>query len=729
MSYADARFRAVEVVATRMPRRNDFYGSDEGPKDLEEVFGCHTFDDAAMRKYLSKGVYEQLQRVILEPAVQLDRETANAVAHAMKEWAMEWGATHFCHWFQPLTGSTAEKHDSFLDTLEGQPMARFSGAQLLQGEPDASSFPSGGMRATFEARGYTGWDPSSPAFLLEGPGGVTLTIPSVFVSYHGEVLDKKTPLLRATDAIDRTGKELLGLFGKQPARVFPTCGSEQEYFLVDRALAALRPDFSIAHRTVVGAPPPKGQELEDQYFGSIPERVIAFMQELDYELYRLGIPAKTRHNEVAPSQFEIAPIFEEANLSADHNQLLMATMKRIAARHDFVVNVHEKPFAGVNGSGKHLNWSIGTSEGENLLEPGDTPQENIQFMVVLSAVLRAVHHRAALLRASIGTSGNDHRLGANEAPPAILSVFLGGQLSALLDSIAAGKALTSEGRKEIHLGVSRLPSIARDTTDRNRTSPFAFTGNKFEFRALGASMSISGPAAILSAAVAEALTAATAHIKGQMEEGKELKDAALATVTAFVKESTPIRFEGDNYTEEWVKEAARRGLPNLRTAPEALDQLVTAEAKGFFTSMGVLSEVEVDAVYHVEIDRYVKQVTIEGSLLSEIGRTQILPAATAYAADLASQVRALRELEMVSETPTALREISGAIQRLSEGLGTLDKGLEEAASADERDAAGRLQAMLVGVMAEVREACDTLERHVADAYWPLPKYREMLFPN
>jgi glutamine synthetase len=729
MSYAEARFRAVEKASERLPVENIFFAGETGAQTMEELFGSYTFNEVAMRKYLSKAVSRRLQGIISDPQVHLDDETASAVAHGMKEWALDRGATHFCHWFQPLTGATAEKHDSFLDMDGGQALARFSGSQLLQGEPDASSFPSGGMRATFEARGYTGWDPSSPAFLLEGPGGLTLTIPSVFVSYHGEVLGKKTPLLRASDAVDGVGRDLLKLFGKSPKRVFPTVGAEQEYFLVDRSLAALRPDLSISQRTVLGAPPPKGQELEDQYFGSIPERAISFMQELDYELYRLGIPAKTRHNEVAPSQFEIAPIFEEANLAADHNQLLMATMKRLATRHDFVVCTHEKPFAGINGSGKHLNWSLSTNEGENLLEPGKTPEENIQFLVVLASVLKAVYGRANLLRASIASSGNDHRLGANEAPPAILSVFLGSELAGLLDAISEGKALTSEGRSEISLGVHRLPKISKDTTDRNRTSPFAFTGNKFEFRALGGSASISGPATILSAAFAESLREAVRHIQGQLDEGKDLKEAAMTTVTQFVKESNPVRFEGDNYSADWLKMAEERGLPHLHSTPEALDQYATDESKEFFSRMGIFNEAELDTVYHVELDRYVKQLAIEAALLEDMARTQILPAATSYAGQLAGEVKAMRDAEVFSGSHAPLQAIVEGICSLRDDLNRLSSERKEAEAASLRESAGRLQSMLVGVMAEVRASCDFLEAHVADAFWPIPKYREMLFPG
>ncbi len=730
MTHSDARRHAQRTVGARQPRTVRPYAAQGGQLDLDQVYGSHTFGAKAQDEFLSEPVRAKLRKIIRGSA-RLDRETADAVAHGMKEWALEKGATHFCHWFQPLTGSTAEKHDAFLTfSGEGKPIARFSGGQLVQGEPDASSFPSGGMRATFEARGYTGWDPSSPAFLMEGPGGLTLCIPSVFVSYHGQVLDRKTPLLRASEAADKAGRALLKLFGKTPERVYPTAGPEQEYFLIDRALVALRPDLAIAHRTVVGAEPPKGQQLEDQYFGHIPDRVIAFMAELDYELYRLGIPAKTRHNEVAPSQFEMAPIFEEANLAADHNQLMMATMRKVARRHDFEIVLHEKPFQGINGSGKHLNWSLGTSDGENLLEPGSTPGENVQFMVVLASVLRAVHQRSGLLRAAIATSGNDFRLGANEAPPAILSVFLGAQLTEAVESVVGGKSVKWQNHKVLDLGVGTLPELTKDTTDRNRTSPFAFTGNKFEFRALGASMSISGPCAYLTAAVAGALGEAVASIEGKMKEGKSRDEAAVETVVAFLKESNPVRFEGDNYSSEWVAEAKKRGLPNLRRTPEALAQLVAAENKGFLTRMGLLSEEEVEAVYHIELDRYVKQVSIEANLLSEMGRSQILPSALSYAGDLAREVKAIGEAKAGSAKAAIrlLQEVTAGIDRLEAALGALDERHAKIGHDDLEAAAKALLALREDEMQEARKAADQLERVVGDGYWPLPKYREMLFP-
>src|SRR6185436_1764941 len=545
------------------------------------------------------------------------------------EWALEKGATHFCHWFQPQTGLTAEKHDAFLTfDDEGHPMERFSGAQLIQSEPDASSFPSGGMRTTFEARGYTAWDPSSPIFIVDGPNGKTLCVPSVFISYHGDALDNKTPLLRSMEHLSEKALGVLRLFGNtESTRVVPTLGPEQEYFLIDRAFYALRPDLVAAGRTLVGAKPPKGQELEDHYFGSIKDRILAFMQESETELYKLGIPIKTRHNEVAPSQYETAPIFEEANVASDHNQMVMETMNRVARRHNLALLLHEKPFAGINGSGKHCNWSLMDSEGRNLLEPGATPERNLQFLVFLTAVLKGVHRRAGLLRAAIASAGNDHRLGANEAPPAIISVFLGDQLTRVLDAIEKGATGGPSAMERISLGVRKLPEVARDQTDRNRTSPFAFTGNKFEFRAVSSAASISTPIAFLNAALADALGEFEQAIASRTGKGMSVQDAALETVREAVVQTKAVRFEGNNYAAEWVEEARRRGIPNLRTSPEALAELIKPEAREFMARMKVFSEAETEARYHVRMERYVKDVEIEIEALKSIVSAHVLPAA------------------------------------------------------------------------------------------------------
>src|SRR6187397_1458454 len=530
-----------------------------GGSKVVEVFGSNTFDVGAMKEKLPKPVFKSLQETIRRGS-RLDPAIANEVAHAIKEWALGKGASHFCHWFQPQTGLTAEKHDAFLTfDDDGHPMERFSGAQLIQSEPDASSFPSGGMRSTFEARGYTAWDPSSPIFIVDGPNGKTLCVPSVFISYHGDALDNKTPLLRSMEYLSERALGVLRLFGdKESTRVVPTMGPEQEYFLIDKAFYSLRPDLVACGRTLIGAKPPKGQELEDHYFGSIKDRILACMQETETELYKLGVPVKTRHNEVAPSQYETAPIFEEANVASDHNQMVMETMGRIARRHNLTLLLHEKPFAGINGSGKHCNWSLMDSQGRNLLEPGATPEKNLQFLVFLAATLKGVHKRAGLLRAAIAGSGNDHRLGANEAPPAIISVFLGDQLTRVLDAIEKKDKAGANTMETISLGIRKLPEVARDQTDRNRTSPFAFTGNKFEFRAVSSAQSISLPIAFLNAAVGEALGEFEDQLTLRTSKGANLQDAVLEVVREAVVATKAVRFEGNNYAPELVEEAKKR---------------------------------------------------------------------------------------------------------------------------------------------------------------------------
>ncbi|MGE0453905.1 MAG: glutamine synthetase III [Vicinamibacteria bacterium] len=688
---------------------------------VREVFGANTFHTEVMKRKLPKPVFVSLQETIRR-GKQLDPAIANEVAHAVKEWAIEKGATHFCHWFQPQTGLTAEKHDAFLTfDDEGQPMERFSGAQLIQSEPDASSFPSGGMRSTFEARGYTAWDPASPIFIIDGPNGKTLCVPSVFISYHGDALDNKTPLLRSMESLSERALAVLRLFGNNSAyRVVPTVGAEQEYFLIDRAFYVLRPDLVAAGRTLVGAKPPKGQELEDHYFGSIKDRILAFMQESEYELYKLGIPIKTRHNEVAPSQYETAPIFEEANVAADHNQMVMETMTRVARRHNLAFLLHEKPFAGVNGSGKHCNWSLMDSSGGNLLEPGETPHSNLQFLVFLLAVLKGVQRRAGLLRAAIASSGNDHRLGANEAPPAIISVFVGDQLSRALDGIERGESNGSVALERIALGVGHLPEVARDNTDRNRTSPFAFTGNKFEFRAVSAASSISVPVAFLNAAVAEALGELEAAIVARRSAGKSLESAVLEVVREAAIATRAIRFEGNNYAAEWVEEAARRGLPNLRKTPEALAELARPDSVEFFKANRIFSPAETEARYHVRLERYVKDLEIELEALRSLVSTHVLPAAYRQHALLAGAGpgNAIR---------SALERTSAAMDELQTRMADLQAKAEKAAGETslERRAQGYAEDVLPA-MAAVREVCDRIEEMVADDFWSLPKYREML---
>ena len=718
MSEASGRLWAIREVTSRSIR--SLPEMARGMK-VAESFGSNTFDTAAMKKKLPKSVFQSLQETIRRGS-RLEAGIANEVAHAVKEWSLEKGATHFCHWFQPQTGLTAEKHDAFLTfDDEGLPMERFSGAQLIQSEPDASSFPSGGMRTTFEARGYTAWDPSSPIFVVEGPNGKTLCVPSVFISYHGDALDNKTPLLRSMEVLSERALAILRLFGDATSvRVVPTLGPEQEYFLIDRAFFALRPDLVTSGRTLLGARPPKGQELEDHYFGSIKDRILAFMQEAEHELYKLGIPIKTRHNEVAPSQYETAPIFEEANVASDHNQIVMETMTRVARRHNLACLLHEKPFAGINGSGKHCNWSMMDSQGRNLLEPGATPQQNLEFLVFLTATLRAVHRRAGLLRAAIASSGNDHRLGANEAPPAIISVFLGDQLTRVLDAIEKGEITGTAGVEKIALGIRQLPEVARDQTDRNRTSPFAFTGNKFEFRAVSSAASISIPVAFLNAAVAEALGEFETALKERLARGASLGEAVIEVVRQAVVSTRAIRFEGNNYSAEWVEEAARRGLPNLRRSPEALAEMMKPETREFLARMRVFSSTEIEARYHVKIERYVKDIEIEVEALKSIVQTHVLPAA-------------YRQHSLLSSAG-ARRAISVALERLGSNMDdVLSRMAELQVASDHASSEASLEKKahilaeeVVPAMAAVREGCDRIEESVADEFWSLPKYREML---
>ncbi|OJW06565.1 MAG: glutamine synthetase type III [Chloroflexi bacterium 54-19] len=699
---------------------------------MSEFYGVNTFTGKTMRDKLPKHIYTKLQETIKKGA-KLDKSLANEVAHGVKEWALENGVTHFTHWFQPQTGLTAEKHDAFITyDDEGGVIERFSGSQLIQSEPDASSFPSGGMRATFEARGYTAWDASSPIFINEDANGKTLCIPSVFISYHSQALDNKTPLLRSMTTLNNSALKVLGLFGSKAQRVSPSLGPEQEYFLIDQAFYSLRPDLIAAGRTLIGAKPPKGQELEDHYFGSIKERIQAYMQEVEFELYKLGIPVKTRHNEVAPSQYETAPIYEEVNLAADHNQMTMETLRAVAKRHNLALLLHEKPFAGINGSGKHNNWSLGDDLGNNMLEPGKTPSENLQFLVFLVASLKAVHKRSGILRAAIAGSGNDHRLGANEAPPAIISAFLGEQLTNILDNIEKGEATAkSTEERVIALGISQLPDIARDYTDRNRTSPFAFTGNKFEFRAVASSASVSIPMAYLNAAAAEALDEIYDAITAKTASGTEFSKAVLEVVKDAVVETKDVRFEGNGYSAEWVEEAARRGLLNLAKTPEALAQMVTPSAIEFFSKAGIYTEEEVEARYHVNLERYIKDIEIEVHAISDIVRTMVLPAAFQFQERLATSIKSLKDLigdKYVTEQTKELTNVAAAIGRLQEGLAKLSHKSEEAEAMEDLPAKAAFFASdIMAAMSEIREVADYLEEVIADDLWPLPKYREMLF--
>src|SRR5438093_6033514 len=632
-----------------------------------EAFGSLVFNDAVQQAALPKPVYHALRRTITHGDA-LDHTVADAVASAMKDWAVEHGATHYTHWFQPLTGITAEKHDSFLQpTGDGKAVAEFSGKELIKGEPDASSFPSGGMRSTFEARGYTAWDPTSPPWLLTSGNSVTLVIPTAFVSWTGEALDKKTPLLRSMEALSKQAVRVLRLFGSTAERVFTTCGSEQEYFLIDRYFYLSRPDLINAGRTLFGARPPKGQELEDQYFGAIPDRVMAFMTEVATELYKVGVPVKTRHNEVAPSQYEIAPVFENANVATDHQMMTMETMRRSAPKFGLACLLHEKPFAGVNGSGKHVNWSMSDDEGHNLLSPGANPHDNMQFLVFCAAVLRAVNKWQGLLRASIASAGNDHRLGANEAPPAILSVFLGDMLTDIFEQIEKGGAKTTKSGGILDTGVSVLPKLPRDAGDRNRNSPFAFTGNKFEFRAVSANQSIAYPNIALNVAVTEALDYVATELEKGLAEGKKLPDAVKTLLTKMIKENKRIIFNGNNYSKEWEKDAAKRRLLNLRNTVDALPQLVAPPVIAAFEKYKILNERELKARYEVMVETYNKTVNVEGQLMVLMANRYILPAAFEYQRRIAASVSAVKSAGGKSaEGKKALGEITKLTDELKQ---------------------------------------------------------------
>ncbi len=698
---------------------------------ISQYFGCNTFSERTMRERLQKDVYKAYRQA-LKRGEALSSEVARSVALAMKEWALEQGCTHFTHWFLPMTGATAEKHDAFITWDEpGQVTERFSGSQLIQGEPDASSFPSGGLRATFEARGYTAWDPASPAFLMEGPLGKTLCIPTAFVGYHGEALDHKVPLLRSMGALSRRAKEALAHFGVTTETVVAQCGPEQEYFAVDLELAQQRPDLMFANRTLQGAKPPKGQELEDHYFGSIKERVLGFMQEVELECFKLGIPAKTRHNEVAPNQFEIAPIYEAANLASDHNQLLMELLKSIGERHGLAILLHEKPFAGVNGSGKHVNWSLATDEGHNLLEPGQTPEENLQFLYFLCATLKAIHTHGGLLRAAIASAGNDHRLGANEAPPAIMSAFLGAQLSHILNAIEKGDAADASIQRILDLDIGNLPRIEKDATDRNRTSPFAFTGNKFEFRAVGSSQPIALPLTVINAAVAEALEGLNAKLDAEIKSGKEHKAAVMTVVRQAIIETKAIRFEGNGYSGEWKVEAERRGLPHAKDTVAALHIWESAASKAVFSKAGILSEGELESRLHIRHEQYQKAIAIETQVLREMAETQILPSITA---DLGARANSFGKLVAAGITlPGTMKEALQAQVTLAGEAQARLSAMKAALNAAEaiEDNQARTEAFgnqVNQAKHALREVLDLLEEACDADLWPLPKYWQLLSP-
>ncbi len=698
-----------------------------GPADAPRLFGSRTFNDEVQRARLPKEVYRKLRRTIThgEP---LDPSIADTVATAMKDWAIEHGATHYTHWFQPMNGITAEKHDSFLQPgPEGRAVAEFSGRELIMGEPDASSFPSGGMRSTFEARGYTAWDPTNPPWLLTNHKGATLVIPSAFVSWTGEALDKKTPLLRSMEALSAQAVRVLRLFGSKAQRVVTTCGAEQEYFLIDRNFYFARPDLINAGRTLFGARPPKGQELEDQYFGSIPDRVLAFMMEVERELYACGVPVKTRHNEVAPSQYEVAPIFENANVATDHQMMTMEALRRIAPKFGLACLLHEKPFAGVNGSGKHLNWSMCDEFGNNLLDPGDTPHQNVQFLIFCAAMLRAVNKFQGLLRVSVASAGNDHRLGAHEAPPAIISVFLGDMLTDLFQQIERGDVRGSKAGGILDTGVTVLPKLLRHAGDRNRTSPFAFTGNKFEFRAVSANQSIAFPNIALNVAVTEALDHVATELEHAIASGASLTDAVKALLRKLVKDNKRIIFNGNNYSDEWRKEAARRGLLNHSNTVDALPELLKPEVAAAFEKYRVLNGRELRARYEVALDTYNKTITVEAQLMVHMANRYILPAALQYQTHVAQSVAAVRAAGAVSrQSRTLLTELTRLIDEFRADTVRLARAIASPSGSIERHARHARDVVVPG-MAALREAGDRLEAIVPHDLWPLPTYREMLF--
>jgi Uncharacterized protein related to glutamine synthetase len=708
--------------------------SYEGQK-ISQLFASNVFTGKVQREYLSDEAYKSLMNSI-KSGSKIDRRMADQIATAMKAWAMDRGVTHFTHWFQPLTGATAEKHDSFFTLKsDGSALELFDGDALIQQEPDASSFPNGGIRATFEARGYTAWDPSSPAFIIEQARGRTLCIPTIFISYSGESLDTKTPLLKAIDVLNKAAVDVCHYFDKNVTRVTPTLGWEQEYFVIDEAMANARPDILACGRTLIGHSPAKGQQLEDHYFGAIPERVFAFMQDFEQESYKLGIPLRTRHNEVAPSQFECAPIFEEVNLAVDHNSLLMDVMQRVAKKHKLKVLLHEKPFAGVNGSGKHNNWSLATDTGVNLLAPGKTPRTNLMFLTFFVNVLKAVHDYADLLRASIASSTNDHRLGANEAPPAIISVFIGDFLSKVLDEVeerVTGK-FTEQDEVILKMDIHRhIPELLMDNTDRNRTSPFAFTGNKFEFRAVGSSANCAWPMTILNTIMADTLIQFKREVDSLIEKGEKKEIAVLHIIRKYISESKKIRFEGDNYSEAWAEEAAKRGLNNFKDTPRALDIFQEKTTKELFARHAIFTEIELEARHEIMLEEYVKKIQIEARMLGYLASNAVLPAAIRYQNMLIQNVKGLKDLDLSPETYRSQLEI---IEAISKHINTISDHVKQMNEA--RKKANNISNMHEKSIAycdevkphfeTIRYHADKLELMVEDRLWTLPKYREMLF--
>lgn len=726
---AKLRFSALEQLSTREQVKLKKFNNK-----VSDYFGSNVFGPQAMKEYLPGDVYKKLMHSV-ESGEKLDLGIADAVASGMRSWAISKGATHYTHWFQPLTGTTAEKHDAFFEIEDDKVIEKFRGSALVQQEPDASSFPSGGIRNTFEARGYTAWDPTSPAFIMEANGGNTLCVPTIFVSYTGEALDHKTPLLKSLTVLNEAAVAVCEYFDKDITRVSATLGAEQEYFLVDEALYYARPDLVMTGRTLTGATPAKGQQLEDHYFGSIPTRVQDYIADFEQEVWKLGIPIRTRHNEVAPSQFECAPTFTEVNKAVDHNLLLMDVMQKVAERHRYKVLFHEKPFAGINGSGKHNNWSMGTNTGKNLLAPGKKPKENLQFLTFFINTIKAVYEYADLLRASIASAGNDHRLGANEAPPAIISVFIGTQLTEMLEAIENNSDVIEKGdNMYLKLGLNKLPEILLDNTDRNRTSPFAFTGNKFEFRAVGSSANSANPMAILNAIVAKQLKEFKKEVDAELAKGTRKDAAIIHVLRGYIRDSKAVLFEGNGYSDEWVAEAERRGLKNVKTTPEALHALVSPKALQLFEETGILSHREAEARLEVSLEQYVKKVQIESRVLGDLVSNQVIPATTEYQNRLIENARGLKELGIKG---AGFDSVVGDISEIAERLATL-RSLTEA-MIEARKVANALpnaEAMSEAYCNEVRPylekiryEVDKLELKVDNDLWPLAKYYELLFSN
>ncbi len=721
------RFNALQETL----HRNPVLIEEKGRRS--ELFGNNVFNKQAMRQYMTKEAFQSVMDAI-EFGTKIDRKIADQIAVSMKDWALSKGATHYTHWFQPLTGATAEKHDAFFETIDdGGAMERFDGSQLVQQEPDASSFPHGGIRNTFEARGYTAWDPTSPAFIY----GTTLCIPTVFVAYTGEALDNKAPLLRALQAVDTAATAVCKYFDKNVSKVNATLGWEQEYFLIDTALVSARPDLMMTGRTLLGHSPAKGQQLDDHYFGSIPTRVMSFMRDLEQECMLLGVPVKTRHNEVAPNQFELAPIFEEANLAVDHNSLLMDVMEKVSQRHQFKVLFHEKPFEGINGSGKHNNWSLSTNTGVNLLSPGKTPMKNLQFLTFFVNTIKAVHDYEELIRASIASASNDHRLGANEAPPAIISVFIGSQLSAVLDeleNVTKGK-LSPQEKTDLKLNiVGKIPEILLDNTDRNRTSPFAFTGNKFELRAVGSWSNCAGPMTVLNTIIAKQLKEFKIEVD-ELVDAKNLKkdEAVFNVLREYIKASKKIRFEGDGYGEAWEKEAVKRGLSNNKTTPEALKAKISKKSISLFEEMNVMNKVEVEARHEIELEEYSKHIQIESRVLADVARNHVIPTAIQYQNTLIENVKGLKEIfdkgfeQYAKEQIDLIQKISGHIAEINSKVEKMTNERKKANKLSGQNNADAYCNKVKPFFDEIRYHCDKLELMVDDNLWPLTKYRELLF--